>query len=174
MEGQETQPPMQEPQMNQPPMGVDPNMQQMGQPPMQQNPPMVMDPNMQQMQQPPMQPMQPMGMDPNMQQSMTQQSQPIVYQQPQGTPVQPQVVQASQQPTVFTKVSQQAFCPTCNKLVTTKVAHNMSALGCLLCCLFTWMGCCCIGLIFCCIPTFADTVHTCPTCHNKLGTCAAK
>ncbi|EKE38220.1 hypothetical protein ENUP19_0374G0005 [Entamoeba nuttalli] len=93
--------------------------------------------------------------------------QPVVIVQTQGTGASPQ----TQLP--FGRDPQQAFCPRCNMTVTTIVRYEAGGMACLMCCIFTLLGFCCCGLIFCCMRNFKNAVHFCPNCKKRLGSKSA-
>ncbi|ELP91397.1 hypothetical protein EIN_154740 [Entamoeba invadens IP1] len=119
--------------------------------------------------QPPMQPTPPTQI-PYQQQYQPQP--PQQYQQPITVGTAPQV-QTQGAPISFGHMPQQVVCPNCQQTVLTTVKYEngvFSYLMCILICFFTsFFGCCCIGLIFLCIPLVQTAVHSCPECKRVIG-----
>ncbi|XP_005007555.2 lipopolysaccharide-induced tumor necrosis factor-alpha factor [Cavia porcellus] len=76
-----------------------------------------------------------------------------------------------QQPVSFFDRPVQMCCPSCNKMVVTKLSYNAGALTWLscgsLCLLGCVLGCCFIPF---CVDALQDVDHYCPNCKALLGT----
>ncbi|KAJ6655908.1 hypothetical protein lerEdw1_004492 [Lerista edwardsae] len=76
-----------------------------------------------------------------------------------------------QSPTAFHDRPVQLCCPSCNKMIVTRVAHTPGALTWLSCGGLFLVGCglgCC--LIPFCVNALQDADHYCPECNALLGT----
>ncbi|XP_067407417.1 lipopolysaccharide-induced tumor necrosis factor-alpha factor [Emydura macquarii macquarii] len=76
-----------------------------------------------------------------------------------------------QQPVTFSDRPVQMCCPSCNKVIVTRLSHNAGALTWLscgsLCLLGCVAGCCFIPF---CVDALQDVDHSCPSCKALLGT----
>ncbi|XP_054850776.1 lipopolysaccharide-induced tumor necrosis factor-alpha factor [Eublepharis macularius] len=93
--------------------------------------------------------------------------------QPVSTVPPPVTVQAVyvQSPLIFHDRPVQMCCPSCSKVVVTRLSHSAGALAWLscgsLCLLGCWAGCCLIPF---CVEALQDVEHYCPSCNALLGT----
>nr|XP_020664105.1 lipopolysaccharide-induced tumor necrosis factor-alpha factor isoform X1 [Pogona vitticeps] len=75
-----------------------------------------------------------------------------------------------QNPVLFHDRPVQMTCPSCSKLIVTRISHNAGALAWLscggLCLLGCWLGCCLIPF---CVDPLLDVDHSCPNCNALLG-----
>uniref|UniRef100_A0A8D0GFK4 Lipopolysaccharide induced TNF factor n=1 Tax=Sphenodon punctatus TaxID=8508 RepID=A0A8D0GFK4_SPHPU len=88
---------------------------------------------------------------------------------PAPTPVAVQTVYM-QAPVTFYDRPVQMCCPSCNKVMVTRLSHNAGALTWLSCGSLALLGClmgCC--LIPFCIDALQDVDHYCPNCKNLVG-----
>ncbi|KAL8175270.1 UNVERIFIED_CONTAM: hypothetical protein K2H54_017641 [Gekko kuhli] len=93
--------------------------------------------------------------------------------QPVTTAPPPVAVQAVyiQNPLTFHDRPVQMCCPSCSKVIVTRLSHSAGALTWLsagsLCILGCWIGCCLIPF---CVDSLLDVDHYCPSCNTLLGT----
>ncbi|XP_060116493.1 lipopolysaccharide-induced tumor necrosis factor-alpha factor [Heteronotia binoei] len=76
-----------------------------------------------------------------------------------------------QSPLTFQDRPVQMCCPSCSKVIVTRLTHSAGALTWLscgsLCLLGCWAGCCFIPF---CVDALLDVDHYCPSCNTLLGT----
>ncbi|TNV75218.1 hypothetical protein FGO68_gene12099 [Halteria grandinella] len=107
-----------------------------------------------------MAPGQPMMMDPNMQMAAPQ----------------PQIVHAQYAPTdianmVWPRTPTMVVCPHCNQREPTKTEKMRTDKQCCLCCLMSFIGCCCIPYM---IEDMYKVQHSCANCNEPLGAAMPK
>ncbi|XP_064639651.1 lipopolysaccharide-induced tumor necrosis factor-alpha factor homolog [Lineus longissimus] len=95
--------------------------------------------------------------------------------QQQYSPPQPQMHPAQTTVIVSTsklgQTSVQMQCPTCNALIMTETEYKIGGMVWLICGIIfivgCWAGCCLIPF---CIDELKDVRHSCPNCHQHIGT----